>query len=82
MIDEYINNFEEMISLVFFTSFKTMLILYVVVLIISLLILIIGCLIKSQTIKLKFLKVVSFLILIIMIWLFIPYIVIGFKNII
>ena len=80
MIDDYINNIENLTSYFLLKGFKYILIILVVLLIISLLLLILGCLIKSQTIKSKFLKVVPSLILGIIIILAIPYIVVCFKK--
>ena len=77
----YINNFENMLSTIFFVSFKVIVILLTVLLILSLIILAIGCLIKSQKIKSKFLKVVPSLILGIIFVLTLPYIFVYFKNI-
>ena len=56
MIDNYINNFESIMSTFLFYGFKYTLFLLVIMLILSLIFLIIGCIIKSQTIKSKFLK--------------------------
>ena len=58
MINNYINNFEDVMLNFLFYGFKYTLFLLVIMLISSLIFLIIGCIIKSQTIKLKFLKVV------------------------
>lgn len=77
----YINNFENMLSTIFFVSFKVIVITLSILLILSLIILAIGCLIKSQKIKSKFLKVVPSLILGIIFVLTLPYIFVYFKNI-
>lgn len=77
----YINNFENMLSTIFFVSFKVIVITLTILLILSLIILAIGCLIKSQKIKSKFLKVVPSLILGIIFVLTLPYIFVYFKNI-
>ena len=63
MLDSYMNNFENVISSIFFVSFKVIIVLLTIMLIISLIILAIGCLIKSQKIKSKFLIVVPSLLL-------------------
>lgn len=77
----YINNFENMLSTIFFVSFKVIVITLTILLLLSLIILAIGCLIKSQKIKSKFLKVVPNLILGIIFVLTLPYIFVYFKNI-
>lgn len=77
----YINNFENMLSTIFFVSFKVIVITLTILLILSLIILAIGCLIKLQKIKSKFLKVVPSLILGIIFVLTLPYIFVYFKNI-
>lgn len=82
MIDNYINNFENIVSSIFFTSFKVILIILVVLLILSLIMLAIGCLIKSQKIKSKFLIAVPSLLLGNIFFLAIPYIFVLFKNMI
>ena len=53
MLNNYINNFETTISAILFYGFKYTLLLLVVILISSLILLMIGCIIKSQTIKSK-----------------------------
>lgn len=63
MIYEYINNFENAVSSIFFVSFKVIVIILTVLLIFSLIMFAIGCLIKSQKIRSKFLIVVPSLIL-------------------
>jgi len=82
MIDSYINNFENTMSTVLFISFITILIILVILLILSLLILILGCLIKSQKIKSKFLKVVPSLLIGVIFFLCVPYLFELFKNLI
>lgn len=77
----YINNFENMLSTIFFVSFKAIVITLTTLLILSLIILAIGCLIKSQKIKSKFLKVVPSLILGIIFVLILPFVFVYFKNI-
>ena len=82
MIDSYINNFEKIVSSIFFVSFKGIVILLVSLLIFSLIMLAIGCLIKSQKIKSKFLIIVPSLLLVTIFFLAIPYIFVLFKNMI
>lgn len=80
MLDDYINNFENVVSSIFFVSFKIIVIVLAVLLILSLIFLAIGCLIKSQKIKSKFLIVVPSLLLINILFIAIPYIFAYFKN--
>ena len=82
MLDNYINNFENIVSSIFFVSFKGIVILLVSLLIFSLIMLAIGCLIKSQKIKSKFLIIVPSLLLVTIFFLAIPYIFVLFKNMI
>lgn len=82
MLDDYINNFESIVSSIFFVGFKFVLIILVILLILSLILLAIGCLIKSQKIKSKFLKVVPILLLGNVIFLMFPYLILLFKNLI
>lgn len=80
MPNDYLNNFENIVSSIFFASFKIIVIILTVLLIFSLLMLAIGCLIKSQKIKSKFLIAVPSLILISVLFLSIPYFVVYIKN--
>jgi len=82
MIDSYINNFQNIVSSIFFVGFKVTAIILIVLLILSLIILAIGCLIKSQKIKSKFLITVPSLLLGNIFFLSLPYIVVVFKNMI
>ena len=82
MIDSYISNFENTIATILFISFKIVLIMFVSLLIFSLLVLIFGCLIKSQKIKSKFLKVVPILLASNIFLLCIPYFLGLFKSLI
>lgn len=82
MLDNYINNFENIVSSIFFVGFKVIVIILVSLLILSLIMLIIGCLIKSQKIKSKFLIIVPSLLLVTIFFLAIPYIFVQFKNMI
>ena len=80
MLDNYINNFETITSSFVYDGFKLILNVAVILLIISLVMLIIGCLIKSQKIKDKFLVIVPSLIFGIIFILLIPYLFTYFKN--
>lgn len=82
MLNNYINNFETTISTILFYGFKYTLFLLVIILILSLILLIIGCIIKSQTIKSNFLKIVPGLLLSLIFLLLLPYILVQFKNLI
>ena len=74
MLDNYINNFNSITSTFLYQGFIVILHILALLLIISLIILIIGCLVKSQKIKDKFLSVIPGLILGIIFILCIPYI--------
>ena len=80
MLNNYINNFETTISAILFYGFKYTLLLLVILLILSLILLIVGCIIKSQTIKSIFLKIVPGLLLSLIFLLLLPYILVQFKN--
>lgn len=80
MLDSYMNNLDNMISSALFIAFKVILIILVSLMILSLILLALGCLIKSQRIKSKFLTVVPCLLLGIIFFLAIPYIFVLFKN--
>ena len=82
MINDYINNFENVVSSIFFVSFKIIVIVLMGLLILSLIFLAIGCLIKSQKIKSKFLIVAPCLLLGNIFFILLPYIIVYFKNII
>ena len=82
MINNYINNFENIMSIFLFYGFKYTLFLLVIMLILSLIFLMIGCIIKSQTIKSKFIKIVPSLLLSLIFLLLLPYILVQFKNLI
>lgn len=82
MLDDYINNFENVLSSIFFVAFKVIAIILVVLLILSLIMLAVGCLIKSQKIKSKFLKVAPCLLLGNVFFLMFPYLILLFKNLI
>lgn len=76
----YIENISNTVSSILFYMFIAVISILALVLILSLFFLIIGCLIKSQTIKSKFLKAsISILILLLFI-IAIPYVILAFKN--
>ncbi len=80
MLDNYMNNFENIVSSIFFVSFKVIITILVIMLIISLIMLAIGCLIKSQKIKSKFLIVIPSLLIGTIFFIALPYILVYFKN--
>lgn len=80
MLTDYISNFENIVSYIFFAIFKIMIVILVILLLFSLMMLAIGCLIKSQKIKSKFLIVVPTLLLGNILFLALPYIFVYFKN--
>ena len=82
MLDSYMNNIENIVSATLFIGFKITLIILVSLLIISLILLAIGCLIKSQKMKSKFLIAVPSLLIGIIFFLSIPPTFIYFKNLI
>lgn len=82
MLENYINNFENIVSSILFIFFKITLIVLVSLLILSLILLAIGCLIKSQKLKSKFLIAVPSLLVGIVFLLAIPSIFVHFKNMI
>lgn len=82
MLYSYMNNIENIVSSTLFIGFKITLIILVSLLIISLILLAIGCLIKSQKMKSKFLIVVPSLLIGIIFFLSIPPTFIYFKNLI
>ena len=63
MIENYIDNFENIVSSTLFATFKVTLIILVSLLILSLVLLAIGCLIKSQKLKSRFLIAVPSLLI-------------------
>ena len=81
-MNNYINNFENVLFSIFFASFKFILIFLTISLIFSLIMLAIGCLIKSQKIKSKFLIAVPSLIIGTFFFLISPVIYMYFKNLI
>ena len=82
MLESYINNFENIVSSTLFIVFKITLIILVCLLILSLILLAIGCLIKSQKLKSKFLIAVPSLLVGIVFLLAIPPIFVHLKNMI
>lgn len=82
MLNDYMNNFQNMISSIFFASFKVIVIILAILLVFSLIMLAVGCLIKSQKLKSKFLIVVPSLILGSVFFLSLPYIFVHFRNLI
>ena len=82
MIDNYMNNFDNIVSSILFISFKVIVIILTILLIFSLIMLAIGCLIKSQKIKSKFLLVVPSVLIGSVFFLSLPYIFVHFKNLI
>lgn len=79
-MQNYIFNIENLISNILFYSFIGCLCLIVIELIISLIMLIIGCLIKSQTIRSKFLRIVPISLFFLILLLSIPKIGITIKS--
>ncbi len=82
MLNDYMNNFQNIVSNIFFVGFKVMLIILVALLIFSLVMLSIGCLIKSQKIKSKFLTSSMCLLSGNILFLCIPFFIVYFKNLI
>ena len=82
MPEDYISSIQNMISSILFVSFKVIVIILAVLLILSLVILAIGCLIKSQKIKSKFLLVVPSLLIGSIFFLSLPYIFVHIRNLI
>ena len=82
MLNDYMNNFQNIVSSIFFVGFKVILIILVSLLIFSLIMLALGCLIKSQKIKSKFLTSSMCLLFGNILFLCIPFFVVYFKNLI
>ena len=80
MIENYMNNFSNIVTSILFIAFIVVVLLLVASLIISLLLLILGCIIKSQTLKSKFLKSVPILLIGIIFLLCMPIILVHFKE--
>lgn len=77
---ENLDNFGNVLSNIFFIGFKVIVIILTILLILSLIILAIGCLIKSQKIKSKFLIVTPSLLVGLVLFLVLPYFLVQFKN--
>ena len=80
MLESYLNNFENIVSSILFVGFKVVVIALTILLICSLIMLAIGCLIKSQKIKSKFLLIVPSLFIGTLIFLSVPYFLVYFRN--
>ncbi len=80
MLNDYMNNFNNIVSNILFVGFKVILIILVGLLIFSLILLAIGCVIKSQKIKSKFLILVPGLLVSIIFLLALPYFFYILKN--
>ena len=80
MLEDYMNNFENIVTEVLFMAFTIVLAILCAVLIISLLLLIFGCIIKSQILKAKFLKSVPIIFIGIIFLFCIPVIFNYFKE--
>lgn len=72
MLDNYINNFETIGTSILFICFVSIILILVVGLIVSLCLLILGCLIKSQRIKGRYLKVVPSITVMLIIIILLP----------
>ncbi len=82
MSNDYITNFENIALSALFICFIGILIILVSILITSLFLLMIGCLIKSQKLKSKFIIVAPGLLVGIVLLLVIPIIFLNFKKVI
>lgn len=82
MINDYIYNIGNVMSNILFQCFIGGLIIITIILIISLIMLIVGCLLKSQTIRSKFMKIVPVTIFLLIIILSIPKLYIRIINVI
>lgn len=82
MIDNYINNFNALFSNALFFCFKYAVVLLTSILLLSLIVFAIGCLIKSQKIKSKFLVTIPTLIVGEILLLALPYLVVHIKNLV
>lgn len=80
MLNDYMNNFQNIVSNISFVGFKVMLIILVILLIFSLIMLAIGCLIKSQKIKSRFLTSTLSLLFGNIFFLCIPFFIVYIKN--
>ena len=77
---DYMNNFENTVLTVFFLLFKFILVILTISLLFSLIILAIGCLIKSQKIKSKFLVATPTILFGLIFFLLLPYVMIYFRR--
>ena len=80
MIENYMNNFSNIVASILFIAFIVVVLLLVASLIISLLLLILGCIIKSQTLKTKFLKAVPILLIGIIFIMSLPIVFVYLKE--
>lgn len=80
MIEDYINNFESIASNMLFQGFKVIVIFLTILLISSLILLGLGCLIKSQKLKTKFLKVAPLIFILEVLVLLLPYFFVLIKD--
>lgn len=74
--------FQNIVSTILFVSFKFVVIVLTILLISSLILLAIGCLIKSQKLKTKFLIAIPSIFAIFIFLLTIPYIFLQLRNLI
>lgn len=77
---DYMNNFENTVLTVFFLLFKFILVILTISLLFSLIMLAIGCLIKSQKIKSKFLVATPTILFGLIFFLLLPYVMIYFRR--
>lgn len=82
MIDNYIHNFNAFVSNALFFCFKYTLIIFTLLLILSFILLAVGCLIKSQKLKSKFLIATPTLLVGEILLLALPYLIVHIKNLI
>ena len=80
MIENYMNNFENIVTSIIFIGFLSVIFMLLIVLVISLLLLILGCIIKSQTLKTKFLKSVPILLIGIIFVMSLPIVFVYLKE--
>lgn len=80
MLENYIENFNNNMFFILFIIFKYSLLLLCISLIFSLIMLILGCIIKSNKIKLKFIKVAPILLLGVIFMLIFPLILQHFMG--
>ena len=80
MIENYMNNFENIVTSIIFIGFLSVIFMLLIVLVISLLLLILGCIIKSQTLKTKFLTAVPILLIGIIFVMTLPIVFVYLKE--